>query len=52
MFFKGLFNKNARSYFYKTAHNASKEFVLSSLAKSVGGTAIVTIKNKVRGLFE
>ena len=53
LFKKGLSNANARSYFYKTAHNSSKEFVLTSLGKSslknAVGSGVITLKNRLRG---
>jgi len=46
---RGLFNQNAQAYYAKTAHKLGGEFVLKSLFKSLGktalGAAFVTIKN-------
>ena len=56
LFKKGLFDPNARKYFYKTAHNSDKKFVLASLLNSSKinaiGSAIITAKNWVRGRFQ
>ena len=55
LFNKGVTNKNALRYFYKTAHNSGKEFVLTSLGKSTlknaVGSGIIALKNKVRSLW-
>ena len=55
LFKKGLSNSNARAYFYKTAHNSSKKFVLTALKDSLDisfrGTAVITLKNLVRGVL-
>ena len=55
LFKKGLSNSNARAYFYKTAHNSSKEFVLTSLGKSSAknalGSVVITLKNRFGGFF-
>ena len=52
---KGVLNSNARKYFYKTAHNSSGEFVLTSLAKSTVkntvGTGVIAFKNWMRGIL-
>ena len=52
---KGVSNSNARKYFYKTAHNSSGEFVLTSLAKSTGknalGSSAITFKNWLKGFW-
>ena len=46
---RGLFNPKAWSYYVKVAHNMGGEFVLKSLMKSLGksaiGTTVITIKN-------
>ena len=55
LFKKGLSNKNAQRYFYKTAHNSSKEFVLASLKtstlKNAAGSGVTAIKNRLKGFF-
>ncbi len=54
LFNKGLSNSNARKYFYKTAHNSGKEFVLSSLgissAKNTIGSLVIAGKNKLKSV--
>ena len=53
---RGISNPKARQYFYKTAHNAKKKFVLTAVFEASGwntaGSAVMFIKNKLKGVFE
>lgn len=49
LFKRGFFNPQARSYYAKVAHNASKQYVFDPLLKSMGyssiGAGVTTVKN-------